>query len=196
MRHALIVLALVLVPSWAWGQGTVLNPQRAQFTASPDHQTLVRYELRVYRVGDTVPVRTEDLGKPTPDGTNTITVPFAPFPQDPGVVYVATVIAIDAQGQAPSLPSNDFLFGQGAELAPTQKVKANWNAFGAAGTPVPWPANQPVTWTVNNAGGAFEVVQGEPAAWFLPAKAGTFVVETSTVWNAQTYLFKLAFVVK
>lgn len=208
MRHGLIVLALALVPLSAWGQGTVLNPRRAEFTASPDHAEVVRYELRFFRTaGDLTPIRTDDLGKPTPDAQGTISVPFLPFPQDPGVIYQAKVIAIGASGEGVSLPSNDFLFAQGAELTLAQKVKLNWNAVGASGLPVPWPANQVTTWAVEGASagnnlGTFESVPRpgggfEPAAvWFMPAKTGTFVVQTSTVYAEQVHLFRLALVIK
>ena len=208
MTRGLIALALVLVPVWAWGQGTVLNPKRAEFTVSPDHAEVVRYELRIFLAsGSVAPIRTDDLGKPTPDAQGTVSVPFPPFPQDPGVIYVAKVIAIGADGEGVSLPSNDFLFAQGAELTLAQKVKLNWNAVGAAGLPVPWPANQAITWTVEGASagnnlGTFETVPlpgggFEPAAvWFMPAKAGTFTVQTSTVYAEQVHLFKLALVIK
>ena len=208
MKHVLTVLALVLVPSWAWGQGTVLNPTRAEFTVAGNHDDVTRYELRIFRTpGGVAPIRTDDLGKPTPDAQGTVSVPFPPFPQDPGAIYVAKVIAIWPSGENPSEPSNDFLFAQGAELTLAQKVKLNWNAVGAAGLPVPWPANQAITWTVEGASagdnlGTFETVPllgggFEPAAvWFMPAKAGTFTVQTSTVYAEQVHLFKLALVIK
>lgn len=201
MKNALVLIVLSVVPALASAQGTVLNPRTAQFTVSADHQTVLRYELRIFRTaGDVTPVRIDNLGKPTPDAAGTATATFPPLPDDPGVVYVARVVAIGADGEAASDPSNTFVFGQGAELALDQKVALTWNALGAGGTPVPWPANQVLVWSVEGASaddprGTFE--QAAPAAaWFVPAKVGDFVVRTSTVYEGTLHQFRLAMIVK
>jgi hypothetical protein len=59
-------------------------PTGVIFTASPDHATLVTYyELRIYAAGadpnTATPIATSNLGKPTPDANNDITVNQATF---------------------------------------------------------------------------------------------------------------------
>jgi len=87
------------------------GPTNAVFTASTDHATLVTsYRLDVFASGanpnTATPIATSDLGKPTPDGTNTITVNRATFFSSlaPGS-YVATVSAIGSGGQSRSASS-------------------------------------------------------------------------------------------
>lgn len=53
----------------------VTNPSGVQFTASPDHALLDSYELDILRPDGTV-LQTLNLGKPTPDATNTISAPL------------------------------------------------------------------------------------------------------------------------
>lgn len=200
MKNALALFVLVSVPALASAQGTVLNPRRAEFTVAGDHQDVVRYELRHYRAGESTPVRIDNLGKPTPDAAGTATATFPALPDDPGVVYVARVVSIGPGGEAASEPSNRFVFGQGAELALDQKVTVTWNALGAGGTPVPWPANQILVWAVEGASqadprGTFE--QAAPGSvWFLPLTVGDFVVQTSTVYEGTLHQFRLAMIVK
>src|SRR4029453_5620862 len=63
---------------------TTTPPTGVGFTASADHATLVtRYELRIYASGadpnTATPIATSDLGKPTPDANNNITVDRSAF---------------------------------------------------------------------------------------------------------------------
>ena len=74
------------------------------FTASADHATLVTsYELRIYASGanpnTATPIATSNLGKPTPDANNDITVSQPSFfsALAPGN-YVAAVAAIGSGG--------------------------------------------------------------------------------------------------
>ena len=83
-------------------------PTGVTFTASPDHATLVTsYELRIYASGadpnTATPLKTSNLGKPTPDGSNTIAVDQSAFfsALAPGN-YVAAVAAIDSGGSSVS----------------------------------------------------------------------------------------------
>jgi hypothetical protein len=85
-------------------QATSTPPTGIVFTASTDHATLVtRYELRIYASGanpsTATPITTSDLGKPTPDANNDITVDRAAFfsALAPGN-YVAAVAAIGSGG--------------------------------------------------------------------------------------------------
>jgi hypothetical protein len=51
------------------------NPSAVQFTASSDHAAIDSYELDILRADGTV-LQTLNLGKPTPDATNTVTAPI------------------------------------------------------------------------------------------------------------------------
>ncbi len=96
---------------------TAINPTTVQFTASADHNTmlgdapiLTRYELRIFLSGATQPFTTQDLGKPVPDGSNTITVVnqswFAVLAMN--TTYTAKVAAIGPAGEGVSDASNPF----------------------------------------------------------------------------------------
>jgi predicted phage tail protein len=83
---------------------TTPPPTAVIFTASPDHATLVTsYELRIYASGadpnTATPIATSNLGKPTPDANNDITVDRSAFFSGlaPGN-YVAAVAAIGSGG--------------------------------------------------------------------------------------------------
>jgi lysozyme family protein len=89
---------------------TTTPPTGVAFTASPDHATLVTsYELRIYASGadpnTATPVATSNLGKPTPDANNDITVSQPAFfsALAPGT-YVAAVAAIGSGGSSLSAP--------------------------------------------------------------------------------------------
>ena len=83
-------------------------PTGVMFTASPDHATLVtRYELRIYASGanpnTATPIATSNLGKPTPDANNDITVNQATFFSSLTVGnYVAAVAAVGSGGASVS----------------------------------------------------------------------------------------------
>src|SRR5262249_19799305 len=81
-------------------------PTGVTFTASPDHATLVTsYELRIYASGadpnTATPIATSDLGKPTPDANNDITVDRSAFFSALAAGnYVAAVAAIGSGGSS------------------------------------------------------------------------------------------------
>jgi len=74
------------------------------FTASTDHATMVTsYELRIYAAGanpnTATPITTSNLGKPTPDANNDITVDRSAFFSALAAGnYVAAVAAIGSGG--------------------------------------------------------------------------------------------------
>jgi regulation of enolase protein 1 (concanavalin A-like superfamily) len=89
---------------------TTALPRTVAFTASADHDTLVRsYRLEVYKSGTTpgtgTPVATSDLGKPSVGADGEIAVDRATFFQAlaPGN-YVATVMAVGDSAGARSAP--------------------------------------------------------------------------------------------
>ena len=110
-------------PSHAAAQATI-NPTRAQFNASPDHNAtdasgtaLVQsYQIGLYIVGASQPFQSISIGKPNPDGTGTITVDMtAAFLGWPivGTNYTADVAAVGPGGVARSALSNTFSFTGG-----------------------------------------------------------------------------------
>jgi len=208
MTRTLSVLFVLGLASAASGQGTALNPTKAQFTASADHAAgVTRYELRHYAAGVATPIRIDDLGKPTPDAAGTITATFPALPKNPDRIYLARVAAIGPAGATESLDSlNGYLFADGAELTLAQKVKLAVAGLNAAGQPAALPDDQIVVWTIvgsspTNILGTFDTVPlpgggVEPAAaWFLPAKAGTYTIEISFVFSGTPYTFRVAVIV-
>jgi hypothetical protein len=186
-----LFVLLCLLPAGVQAQEAILNPQKAQFTASADHATITRYELRHFVVGQTAPAQVYNLGKPTPDGTNTITATFPALPRDPAKQYVAKVVAIGPQGEGASTDSNPYLFAEGVQLALPQKVKLTLTAYDGVGNPLP-PLATISGWSVEGASaanvlGTFETIPlpgggYEPlAVFFLPAKVGVFRVQGSFV---------------
>jgi len=115
----LILVALVAVSASAQ---TTIQPTKAEFTASLDHAAVVtgtttpivtNYTIEV-RAGASVVLAPVSIGKPTPDGTNTISVllssiaGFLSLPKN--TVYTAIVSAVGPSGSAPSTPSGPFVF--------------------------------------------------------------------------------------
>ena len=71
----------------------VNNPTAVQFTASPDHAQLTRYDLDIVSPSNTV-IQTLNLAKPTPDAQNTITVALNVQPVAFGNGYTVRVRAV------------------------------------------------------------------------------------------------------
>jgi hypothetical protein len=97
---------------------TVMNPTTANFTASTDHNTtgsnglpmVDHYELEFYNLGASAPFQIVSLGKPTPDGTGTISVNFSSLlgtPLAAGPTYTADVAAVGSGGRGTSAMSVD-----------------------------------------------------------------------------------------
>ena len=82
---------------------------RVAFTASTDHDIVTSYLLEVFASGADVntssPIASTDLGKPTPDANQQITVDKTSFfgALSPGN-YVVTVSAIASEGRGRSAP--------------------------------------------------------------------------------------------
>lgn len=88
----------------------VSNPSLVQFTPSPDHDQVSRYEMGFFTIGGTEPVQVIDLGKPSPvGGTATVSLPSRPVAI--GVKYVGKARAFGAIPELVSPwsdPSNEF----------------------------------------------------------------------------------------
>ena len=113
MRYLLATVLLVLAAAPAAAQ-TVLNPTGAEFTLSPDHDRVTRYEMEILdAVGSSA--STLDLGMPLdPDGDQTVTV-IIDLDGIPFGTYTAIVraYASDVQGEDSS-PSDVFARVPGA----------------------------------------------------------------------------------
>jgi len=98
MKKILIVFltfALIGVASAALAQTKPVNPTQGTFTASPDHATITSYVIGIFvNAAATTPVRTQDVGKPTPDATNTCAFTFSSQPVAFGTDYVARIKAL------------------------------------------------------------------------------------------------------
>jgi hypothetical protein len=101
-----------------------VDPRIAEFNPSPDHSAVdngvpvvTGYQLEIYLVGATTPVRVLSLGKPAPDPDGVVRVAFDVLLDPPlatGVTYEARAVAFGPGGSGRSTPSNTFLFQTGA----------------------------------------------------------------------------------
>lgn len=126
MKRLVISGLFLLLPIAVSAQTPVINPNFAQFTASVDHNTVentvplvTSYELRIFQSGGTTPVKLIDLGKPTPDGTNTIVATITTSMKElPPGDYFGRVAAKGPGGENVSASSNPFQIQVRAPAAP------------------------------------------------------------------------------
>ena len=124
------------------------DPNFLEFTASPDHAALERYDVLLYVVGTGAPISVVSIGKPTPDGAGTIRLAlntiFWPLPAA-GTIYEVRVAAVAAASSSASAPSNSFTF-----LLPcTYGVAPATRSAGASGGTVTFSVTAPTgcAWT-------------------------------------------------
>jgi hypothetical protein len=105
MRRAvyLAVLCLWAVPAFAQTPD-VNNPSGVTFTASPDHATIDSYEMDILRPDATV-LQTLNLGKPTPDATQTCAAPINVQPVAFGAGYSMQLRARAGTAVSVNIPS-------------------------------------------------------------------------------------------
>src|SRR5919201_1276100 len=115
-----VVAAALVLPGVASAQ-QVIDPTRAEFNPSADHNTVLpdgsaavqSYRLDLFLVGASAPFQSVSLGKPNPDPDGIIRVDltsiFAGWPI-PGTNYTADVAAVGPGGSSPSALSNTFSF--------------------------------------------------------------------------------------
>jgi hypothetical protein len=95
------------------GASTTATVSNFAVSTNLSNTIVTSYRLNIYAAGaDTLtdtPVATSDLGKPTPDAQQTITVDRGPFfTALPAGSYLATVTAIGPGGSAQSQPPVAF----------------------------------------------------------------------------------------
>ena len=127
-----IAIALFVVAPVSAQTKVVQNPTTVSFTPSPDHGTtlsdgtmiVTRYELRMFLVGQTVPVAVRDLAKPVPvSGTISVTNAAWFVPLAPNVELISRVAAIGPAGEAVSPNSNPFGFNKVPTAAAAVVIK-------------------------------------------------------------------------
>lgn len=165
-----VLLALVLATSAtpALAQTAVTDPVIAEFTPSPDHNTvlsgtplLARYELQFFVLGTAQPSQVVNLGKPAPDPDGKIRVNFTPLLTSwpaAGVVHEARVVAVGSNGVGTSTPSNTFVFTAqcGASLSPVSvsvgPASSTGNVVVSAAAGCAWTAASDGAWLTVTSG--------------------------------------------
>ncbi len=142
---------------------TVTDPRYGQFVASADHDAATSagqpvvsgYQMGWYMPGATSPYSVLDLGKPTPDSANKITVDLYSYlvgtPMT-GVTFTARVAAVGPTGSASSGDSNPFTFSGGCNyvVSPASASVANGGGTTVGsittGPACAWSATSLVNW--------------------------------------------------
>jgi len=184
---------------------TVTDPRYAVFTASTDHyainssgQPVVSdYQLQWYQSGAVAPYTVLDLGKPTPDGTGTITVDLYSYLVGTpltGVTFTARVAALGPTGTSYSNDSNAFTFSGGCSyvVSPTSismaAAGATTNAAITTGNACTWSATSLVSWitlNTNQGTGGGSVAVTASANPDATTRTGSLVIANTDVTVAQ-----------
>jgi len=183
-----------------------LNPTRAEFSPSADHNNVFNgtpvvsgYTLDLFLQGASAPFQSIPLGKPAPDPDGTIRVDltsqFVGWPV-PGTVYVADVAAVGPGGTAASALSNTFAFGTACTFsvsptAPTATASGGpASVTVTAGTGCAWIATTNATWMTISSGGSGSgngtVNYTVAANTGSSSRTGTMTVAGQTVTVTQT----------
>jgi len=200
-RVAIAALTLLISAAAASAQ-TVVDPQRAEFDPSPDHDAVASdggaivksYSLVIYQSGTTKALQTLNLGKPAPDVDGKIRVAFVsllrPAPA-PGVLYVARVGATGPGGTGYGDLSNTFSFssGCGVSITPSGQTFTPAAATGTiavrTGTDCPWTAVSSAGWLTVTSGGSG--TESGTVAFSVAANTGS-ATRTATITIAgQTF---------
>jgi hypothetical protein len=163
----LAAAVLMLFPSAAAAQ-LVINATTAEFTPSPDHDTLTKYRkplvesyvLMISQSGTTGTLRSVDLGKPAPGADGLIRVDFAALMATPlpgGIEYRARVAATGPGGKSISEPSNPFTYSTctaaiGSTSASIGASGSSVSVSVTAGSGCPWSATTSAGWITITAG--------------------------------------------
>lgn len=129
MKKLLLAALLLTIPVCVNAQ-TLNNPTTATFTASADQNTvengvaiLTSYEVRLYSQDGATKINTLNIGKPTPDATNTITFSQLKnvYVSAPAGTYTVKVAAVGPGGSSETPASDPFTVSPRAPSAPTGK---------------------------------------------------------------------------
>jgi hypothetical protein len=115
IRLALLLLVLVGLGQPVAAQPLTVSPTTLTFAASADHTVVVgtlalvtTYHIQIFD-GPTQ-VSLTNVGKPTPNAANDITVPLGGLGLPKNKILTAVVVAVGPGGTAGSTPSNPFVF--------------------------------------------------------------------------------------
>jgi hypothetical protein len=153
----MIALCLITQASIASAQtDLVVDPTTLEFTPSPDHASILRYEFEVLpATGSGAPVTVLNLGRPTPTADGQIRVDLTPWHLEQTLgagTYRARVSATSDGGTSPSTASNPFTFSVGCSYTLGSSSASVAAAGGTATVAVTtsaacaWTATSPVTW--------------------------------------------------
>lgn len=167
MRAATAAVFLMLLPSAAAAQ-LVINATTAEFTPSPDHDTLTKsgvavvdsYVLQISESGVSGTIRTVDLGKPAPGLDGLIRVDFAALMATPlpgGIEYRARVAATGPGGKSVSDLSNPFTYSTctaalGSTSASVGAASSTVTVSVTAAAGCSWAATTSAAWITITAG--------------------------------------------
>jgi len=210
-RRVVVFIGLILGISLAAlddeASAQTIDPTRAEFVASPDHNTILpdgtaavtRYDLEFYNAGAGSPFQVASLGKPAPDTGGIISVQLtnvlASLPS-PGIVYEARVSAVGSGGTGRSTPSNTFSFSSPtcsfAISSTTQSIApagGTGNITVTAGSGCTWTAGSNSSWISITAGrtgtGNGTVAYSVTADTTASARAGTLTIAGRTLTVSQ-----------
>ena len=185
VRIRALALLLLITPQAAFAQ-TVMDARTAEFVPSSDHSRqsggvdMVRsYEMRIYAVGGTQPIRTIDLGKPAPQSDGRIRIDFvsrlsSPLPA--GVQYEARVAAVGPGGSGLSAGSNPFSYSVSQP--------------GQACTYTVTPAS--VASPSGGSSGAIAITTAAGCSWTIAGTPGWMTVQTTAGTGPGTIPFSLS----
>ena len=205
MRLRCWLLASLVLGCASTALAQTVDPRVAEFDPSPHHSALdngvpivTGYQLEIYLVGGTVPVRVLALGKPSPDPDGVIRVTFDVLidpPLSAGVTYEARAVAAGPGGVGRSTPSNTFLFQTGActyNVTPTTRsvpVGGGNSTFSVATTAgCAWTAVSQAGWitVTSGANGSGDGTVGfTTTANTGAARSGTILIAGQTVSVTQ-----------
>ena len=193
-----LISLLALWPADGAAQETI-NPTRATFTASADHEVthngipLVQsYEIGLYFLGASEPFQNIPIGKPDPDATGTITVDltsaFLGWPVV-GTSYTADVAAVGPGGRSRSPSSNTFRFlDAGACTFTVSTQPVNPTAAGGAYT-INVAATGGCFWTAVSNAPWIDVTSGAAG---IGAGDTTYIVAINTATSPRTGTLTIA----
>lgn len=128
MKTYLLVLTLLLSSVTGLSAQTLTNPSTVQFTASADQNAVVNtvavltsYEIRLYDSAGATLKSTLNIGKPTPDATNTISNSqlATVYATVPAGTYTVKVAAVGPGGANETPASAPFTVAVPKPAAPT-----------------------------------------------------------------------------
>ncbi len=169
---SIFLIAVSLVCAVPDVNAQTVNPTRAEFGASADHNAVANgvpvvsgYQLELFLIGAQAPFQTVPFGKPSvdPDGVIRLTLSsiLVPLPTA-GINYSATVAAVGPGGLGRSAPSNTFTwaapptctYATSPSSQPVGTAGGTFNVTVTAGSGCAWTATENLSWLSISSGAA------------------------------------------